>query len=76
MDDPVSQQIAALSDHDWVVREDAAVRLGQFKDPRAVEPLVATLRDPDRAVREAAIDALRAIGPPSTMAVSVCLTDP
>ncbi len=76
MDDPVTQQIAALTDHDWTVREDAAVRLGRLKDPRAIEPLVATLRDPDRSVREAAIEALLAIGAPSTTALSACLADP
>ncbi|MCP9443549.1 MAG: HEAT repeat domain-containing protein [Nitrospira sp.] len=74
MDDPVAQQIAALADHDWTVRQDAAVRLGRLKDPRAVEPLVATLRDPDRSVREAVVEALQAIGAPSVMALSACLS--
>jgi HEAT repeat protein len=76
MDDPVSQEIAALTDHDWAVREDAAIRLGRLKDPRAVKPLVAALRDPDRSVREAAVEALLAIGPPSTTAICACLADP
>lgn len=74
MDDPVAQQIAALTDQDWTVREDAAIRLGRLKDPRAVEPLVATLRDPDRSVRAAAIEALQAIGAPSVMTLSACLS--
>ncbi|MCP9451417.1 MAG: HEAT repeat domain-containing protein [Nitrospira sp.] len=76
MDDPVRQEIAALTDHDWAIREDAAIRLGRLKDPRAIEPLVGALRDPDRSVREAAIEALLAIGSPSTTAVCACLADP
>lgn len=76
MEDPVLQEIAALTDHDWAVREDAAIRLGRLKDPRAIGPLVTTLRDPDRSVREAAIQALLAIGSPSTAAVCACLADP
>ncbi|MFN3681512.1 MAG: HEAT repeat domain-containing protein [Nitrospira sp.] len=76
MDDPLRQEIAALRDQDWAVREDAATRLGRFKDPRAVEPRIAALRDPDRSVREATIEALMAIGPSSTAALCACLTDP
>ncbi|MCP9472934.1 MAG: HEAT repeat domain-containing protein [Nitrospira sp.] len=72
----MTQQIAALTDRDWTVREDAAARLGRLKDLRAIEPLVTTLRDPDRSVREAAIEALLAIGAPSTTALSTCLADP
>ena len=64
MGDPVAEQIAALKDEDWAIREEAAGLLGTFKDPRAVQPLVAILRDTDRAVREAAIGALTLIGAP------------
>src|SRR5215211_4475057 len=64
MADSVAEQIAALKDDDWAIREEAAAALGAFRDPRAVEPLVSLLRDTDRAVREAAIGALRAIGEP------------
>jgi HEAT repeat protein len=73
MTDAVSEQIAALRDEDWAIREEAATLLGTFKDPRAVTPLIALLRDPDRSVREAAIEALRAIGAPSVEALGVCL---
>lgn len=76
MDDPVAEQIAALRDDDWAVREEAAALLGRLKDPRAVDPLVSILRDSDRSVREAAIGALVSIGTPSVPALGACLADP
>jgi len=76
MADAVAEQIAALKDEDWAIREEAAVALGTFRDPRAVVPLVSLLRDTDRAVREAAIGALTAIGEPSVPALGICLSDP
>jgi HEAT repeat protein len=76
MADTVLEQIAALKDDDWAVREDAAVALGGFRDKRAVEPLITVLRDPDRAVREAAIAALTAIGEPAVEPLGACLADP
>jgi HEAT repeat protein len=76
MVDTVAEQIAALKDEDWAIREEAAVALGTFRDPRAVVPLVSLLRDTDRAVREAAISALTAIGEPSVPALGLCLSDP
>lgn len=76
MTDAVSEQIAALRDDDWAIREEAANLLGTFKDPRAVTPLIALLRDPDRSVREAATAALRVIGAPSVEALGVCLEQP
>ena len=48
MADTVAEQIAALEDEDWAIREEAATMLGAFRDPRAVAPLVAMLRDRDR----------------------------
>ncbi|MCC2640209.1 MAG: uncharacterized protein K0S45_622 [Nitrospira sp.] len=76
MNDSVSEQIAALSDEDWGVREEAATMLGSFKDPRAIVPLTRALHDADRAVREAAITALSSIGEPSIPALGTCLADP
>ena len=76
MTDAVSEQIAALRDEDWAIRGEAAGLLGTFKDPRAVVPLVSLLRDRDRSVREAAIEALRSIGAPAVEAVGTCLTEP
>ncbi len=75
MADSVLEQIAALKDEDWAVREDAAVALGGLRDKRAVEPLIAVLRDADRAVREAAIAALTAIGEPAVEPLGACLHD-
>jgi HEAT repeat protein len=74
--DTVLEQIAALKDGDWAVREDAAATLGGLRDKRAVEPLIVVLRDSDRAVREAAIAALTAIGEPAVEPLGACLTDP
>ena len=76
MADPVAEQIAALRDEDWAIREEAATLLGGLKDARAVCPLVSILRDRDRSVREAAIGALTSIGEPSVVALGACLTDP
>ncbi len=76
MADAVAEQIAALKDEDWAIREEAAVALGTLRDPRAVTPLVSLLRDKDRAVREAAIGALTAIGEPSVPVLGLCLSDP
>lgn len=75
MADTVAEQIAALRDEDWAVREEAATALGSLRDARAVDPLVRLLRDGDRAVRTAAIAALTAIGEPSIEALGACLTD-
>lgn len=76
MGDSVLEQIAALKDADWAVREDAAVALGELRDERAVGPLIAVLCDADRAVREAAIAALTAIGEPAVEPLGSCLADP
>ena len=76
MPDQVAEQIAALQDKDWGVREDAAVILGQCGDPRGVRPLIEALRDSDRAVREAATAALSAIGEPAVLDLGTCLRDP
>ncbi len=75
MADSVLEQIAALKDHDWAIREEAAVALGEARDSRAVVPLLAMLRDPDRAVRDAAIAALTAIGEPAVMSLGASLRD-
>lgn len=76
MTDTVAEQLAALKDEDWAVREEAAMILGSLRDARAVIPLVSMLRDGDRSVREAAKGALAAIGEPSVPALGLCLSDP
>ena len=70
------EEIAALKDEDWALREEAATLLGDFRDPRAVSPLVEALHDEDRAVREAATAALRKIGPAAAPALLAALRDP
>jgi HEAT repeat protein len=47
---------------DGHVREAAAEALGQIRDARAVEPLIAALKDPYANVRKAAAEALEALG--------------
>ncbi len=76
MSDRVLEEIAALKDEDWALREDAATLLGEFRDPRAVGPLLEVLHDEDRAVRDAATGALRKIGPSAVPALIVALQDP
>ncbi len=76
MSDRVLEEIAALRDEDWALREEAATLLGDFRDPRAVGPLVGVLHDEDRAVRDAATAALRKIGPPAAPALLAALQDP
>ena len=76
MADSVAEHIAALDDEDWGIREDAAVALGQFNDPRSIQPLIRLLRDSDRAVREAAAASLTALGQPAVQSLGFCLQDP
>ncbi|SMP45189.1 HEAT repeat-containing protein [Desulfonatronum zhilinae] len=60
--DQQDQLIAALQDQDETERRYAAEDLGLLGDRRAVPALITTLADPVIAVREAAADALAAIG--------------
>jgi HEAT repeat protein len=76
MTDSVAEHIAALDDEDWGLREDAATALGQFQDPRSVQPLIRSLRDSDRAVREAAAASLTTLGQPAVLSLGFCLNDP
>src|SRR2546427_647517 len=76
MSDRVLEEIAALKDEDWALREEAATLLGEVRDPRAVGPLVEALHDEDRAVREAATTALRQVGPPAAPARIGALQEP
>ncbi len=58
------QQLRSL---EWKVRSQAAEKLGESKDPRAVEALVKALKDKDRNVREAAAGSLGRIGDASAV---------
>lgn len=65
-----------LRSRDPVAREEAARKLGELKDPNAVEPLVAVLKkDKDREVRWRAEDALVNIGAPSVEPLVKMLKD-
>lgn len=76
MSDTVAEQIAALLDDDWGIREDAATALGLLNDARGVPPLIRALRDSDRAVRQAAATSLTALGEPAVVPLGFCLQDP
>jgi HEAT repeat protein len=54
----VEYLMSALTDRPWMAREAAAEMLGEIKDPRAVEPLRAVLKDEEGSVRRAAVKAL------------------
>lgn len=58
----VTPLIAALSDLDKFVRENAVYALGEIRDSRAVDPLKAALEDADVAVQKAAAEALNKLG--------------
>jgi len=76
MSDSVAEHIAALKDHDWGIREESALALGECGDPRGVSPLIEMLKDSDRAVREAATSSLTTIGEPAVLPLGTCLQDP
>lgn len=63
----VTIQIAKLENPDAAVRQKAAVALGEFKSPRAVEPLIAALNDPDSGVSANAAAALGQIRDPRAL---------
>lgn len=73
--DAVAEQIVALKDEDWAIREEAALALGTYRDSRAVLPLILALRDADRAVRTAVVASLTSLGPPAVPALGLCLSD-
>jgi hypothetical protein len=54
-----------LNDSHWLNRKYAAEVLGELKDPRAVDPLVAALNDEVGDVRQRAYDSLIKLGSPS-----------
>ncbi len=76
-DDPrvVPHAIPLLKDSDWWIRIAAADTLGRLKDPRAVEPLIESLADPE--VKWAAVEALGRVGDPRALnALGKMLADP
>ncbi len=61
--DKVEQLIAKLQKGKPKEKADAAKELGKLGDVRAMEPLIATLKDKERIVRDAAAKALDKIDP-------------
>ncbi len=60
--DPGAAYLAALTAPQWKTRWQAAQALGEFKDPRAVEPLIEALDDSNQWVRIVAAEALGQLG--------------
>ena len=60
--DTVEKLIEKLKNKNPAVRTNAALLLGEIKEPRAVEPLLIALKDEDPDVRKEASLALRMIG--------------
>ncbi|MBC7188499.1 MAG: HEAT repeat domain-containing protein [Calditrichaeota bacterium] len=54
--------MSALSDPDWQVCTQAARLLGNIREERAIQPLLAALRHQNWTVRQSAEDALRNFG--------------
>jgi len=68
--------IEALEDGQFIVRQAAALALGDVPDGRAVAPLVERLEDVHEAVRQAAAVSLGKIGDPAAVAPLIdALTD-
>ncbi len=72
----VGPLMAAFGAGDRDTRKDAARTLGRIGDARAVEPLVAALRDRDQAIRRSATDALVKIGTPAVDSLIAAFKDP
>jgi HEAT repeat protein len=62
-----------LKAEDWRKRQGAARKLGELEEPRAIELLVATLKDKNAQVRHAAGEALIRIGNPAINALMAAL---
>lgn len=62
-----------LKADDWRKREGAARKLGELKDPRVIDPLIATLKDKNPHVRSAAVDSLVQIGDPAVRSLVAAL---
>jgi HEAT repeat protein len=74
--DVIEPLCGALKDKSAGVRENAALALGEIKDPRAVEPLSIALRDSEYVVTVLAAKALGEIGKPAVEVLIAALKDP
>ena len=66
----------ALTNPDWKARLRIAKVLGEIGDPRAVDPLLSILNDPNWWVQWHAVDALGKIGTPAVDPLLTTLSDP
>ena len=69
------QDLVALGDHNESTRQNAALTLGRLGDKRAIQPLLAVLRDSDRKVRRYAARALRQLGEQAEVSLVAMLRD-
>jgi HEAT repeat protein len=74
--DPFMQEIVDLKDPSVAVRLQAAKKLGEAKDARAVDPLISVFKDADQSVRRNAQSALIAIGVPAIKSIDAALLSP
>ncbi len=74
-EDALNSSLKALQDADPTKRADAVETLAELKDPIAVLPLVAALKDDAPAVRENAVQALAAFGEPAISPLINALDD-
>ena len=73
----ISELVKALHEHtDPQVRQYAAYLLGQAKNPRAIQPLIESLADFDKSVREQAMLALSAIGKAAIESLAEAMKEP
>jgi HEAT repeat protein len=73
----LSELVRTLHEHtDPQVRRYAAYLLGQAKNPRAIQPLVESLADFDKSVREQATLALSTIGKAAIGSLAEAMKDP
>ncbi len=73
----LSELVKALHEHtDPQVRQYAAYLLGQAKNPRAIQPLIESLADFDKSVREQATLALSTIGKAAIEPLAEAMKEP
>lgn len=73
----LSELVKALHEHtDPQVRQYAAYLLGQAKNPRAIQPLIESLADFDKSVREQATLALSNIGKAAVEPLAEAMKEP
>src|ERR1035438_10194334 len=73
--DSVGEQIDLLKDQRTYIRVGAVQKLAELKDPRAIESLIAALKDWDSNVRWGAEDALAKTGAPAVEPLIAAMKD-